>query len=76
MTRNGIIGLLVYQPPVDIVRPSPEGYDISKPYNHYVRMLDDIGRENLDDQQRIVEGLRKGGYLATFLTFEAKPEQF
>lgn len=66
------VRVLIYQPPTDIVRPSPKGYDVAKPNNHYVKMIDAIGKGDLDDQQRIVEGLRKNGYLATFLKFETK----
>ncbi len=65
------ISLLIYQPPLDIVKRNPEGYNLAKPINHYVGMIERIGKEGLNDQQIIVAQLRNSGYLATFLRFEA-----
>lgn len=66
------IGILIYQPPMDIIKPSDKGYNLAKPNNHYVDMIKQIGRNNLDHQQQIIDGLRNNSYTASYLKFDTK----
>ncbi len=66
------IGLLIYQAPIDVIKPERDGYDLAKINNHYVDLIQRIGRENLDNQQRIVDELRRSGYTAAYLRFETR----
>ncbi len=66
------IGVLLYQPPMAIIRPGAMGYNLAVPNNHYVNMIKKMGPERLNNQRIVVEQLRECGYQASFLQFERK----